>query len=143
MNKKNIIIVLIVIALLWFIYKKFFAQNKVLKDAFENLQFETNKAVIKNASFPYLDELYKTMIKSNWNLKLIGHTDNIGKDSSNLVLSKKRAEAVKEYLVNLGIAPERIKTEGRGEAEPIASNDTEEGRAKNRRVEFIIEKLLM
>lgn len=143
MNKKNIIIVLIVIALLWFIYKKFFAQNKVLKDAFENLQFETNKAVIKNASFPYLDELYKTMVKSNWNLKLIGHTDNIGKDSSNLVLSKKRAEAVKEYLVNLGIAPERIKTEGRGEAEPIASNDTEEGRAKNRRVEFIIEKLLM
>lgn len=143
MNKKNIIIVLIVIALLWFIYKKFFAQNKVLKDAFQNLQFETNKAVIKNASFPYLDELYKTMVKSNWNLKLIGHTDNVGKNSSNLVLSKKRAEAVKEYLVNLGIAPDRIKTEGRGEAEPIASNDNEEGRAKNRRVEFIIEKLLM
>lgn len=141
MNRKNIIIVLIIIALLFFIYKKFFnKETKVLKDAYDNLQFETGKAVIKNFSKPYLDELANVLNETNWTLLLIGHTDNVGSDSDNLILSKKRAEAVKNYLVSKGIADVRITTIGKGESEPLVSNETEQGREKNRRVEFLITK---
>ena len=66
----------------------------------------------------------------------IGHTDSIGSDAYNLKLSVRRAEAVKAYLVSKGIEPNRIYTEGKGKAQPIADNRTAEGRAKNRRVEI-------
>lgn len=141
MNKKNIIIVLIVIALLYFIYVKFFSKEKrVLKEAYDNLQFETGKAVIKEESKPSLDELADYLNSNNYTLTLIGHTDNVGSEADNLVLSKKRADAVKNYLVNKGIADVRINTIGKGESEPLVSNETAQGREKNRRVEFIINK---
>lgn len=141
MNKKNIIIVLIVLALFYFIYKKFFnKETKVLKDAYDNLQFETGKSIILDSSKPYLDELVNVLKETNWTLTLIGHTDNVGSDADNLVLSKKRADAVKTYLVSKGISDVRINTIGKGEAEPLVSNETSQGREKNRRVEFIIIK---
>lgn len=141
MNKKNIIIILIVLALLYFIYKKFFnKETKVLKDAYDNLQFETGKAIILDSSKPYLDELSNVLKETNWTLNLIGHTDNVGSDADNLILSKKRAEAVKIYLISKGIADVRINAIGKGEAEPLVSNETVQGREKNRRVEFIIVK---
>lgn len=141
MNKKNIIIVLIVLALLYFIYVKFFSkEKKVLKEAYDNLQFETGKAVIKEESKPSLNELAEYLNTNNFTLTLIGHTDNVGSDADNLVLSKKRAEAVKTYLVSKGIADVRINTIGKGESEPLVSNETAQGREKNRRVEFIINK---
>jgi len=65
-----------------------------------------------------------------------GHTDDIGKNKTNQILSEKRAESVKQYLVGKGIDPVRIKSKGYGESQPIESNKTEEGRAKNRRIEF-------
>jgi outer membrane protein OmpA-like peptidoglycan-associated protein len=69
---------------------------------------------------------------------VVGHTDNVGSDAYNLTLSQRRADAAKGYLVSMGIPAERIRTAGRGESEPIASNDTEDGRQKNRRVEIAI-----
>ena len=65
----------------------------------------------------------------------MGHTDSKGTEAYNNTLSKARAESVKTYLVGQGVAAEKIETLGRGESQPIADNDTEEGRAKNRRVD--------
>ena len=144
MNKKNIIIILIILALLFFIYKKFFNKNKtdieVLKDVYDNLQFETGKSIIKDFSKPYLDELANVLIKTKWVLVVTGHTDNVGSEADNLILSKKRADAVKNYLVSKGIEQNRIETIGKGDSEPLVSNETPQGREKNRRVEFIIIK---
>lgn len=68
----------------------------------------------------------------------VGYTDSIGSDQYNLGLSERRANAVKQYLISKGVAADRIYTEGKGKADPIASNATAEGRAKNRRVEVEI-----
>lgn len=72
-------------------------------------------------------------------IQVIGHTDARGSEESNLELSRRRAQAVAEELVAAGVSPSRITTLGRGESSPIASNDTPEGRAQNRRVEIIVE----
>ena len=71
-------------------------------------------------------------------IRIIGHTDNVGSDEANRKLSEGRANAVKDDIVGRGIDTQRIETIGKGESEPVASNDTEEGRAQNRRVEFVI-----
>jgi outer membrane protein OmpA-like peptidoglycan-associated protein len=115
--------------------------TKILKDAYDNLIFEVGKAVIKPSSFPYLDELV-TVIQDpealTWSLEIQGHTDNKGGDDYNQKLSESRANAVKKYLVDKGVKAERIIAKGFGLSKPIATNDTVEGRAKNRRVEFKI-----
>ena len=67
---------------------------------------------------------------------IVGHTDNVGSDAYNQALSQRRSDSARSYLVSMGIDGGRIRTEGRGESEPIASNETEEGRAENRRVEI-------
>jgi OOP family OmpA-OmpF porin len=69
-------------------------------------------------------------------VEIRGYTDSVGPASYNLELSQRRAEAVKQYLVNAGIDPSRLVAKGYGEADPIASNKTPEGRAQNRRIEF-------
>jgi outer membrane protein OmpA-like peptidoglycan-associated protein len=112
---------------------------EVLKTAFDNLEFEKLKDVIRSSSFASLDELAEVMNKKpNWFLHISGHTDNGGDDQSNLILSKKRAESVKNYLVSKGVKEDQLKTFYYGETKPIASNDTEAGRQKNRRVEMEI-----
>jgi OOP family OmpA-OmpF porin len=114
---------------------------KILKDAYDNLVFEFNKDVIKPTSYPFLDEVVDVLAaEPNWTLKVEGHTDNVGKDDYNLKLSQKRAESVKKYIESKGIMPSRITAEGFGSTKPIADNKTEEGREKNRRVEFKIIK---
>lgn len=116
-------------------------EQEVLKDAFDNLVFETGKDVIKPESFPFLDELAGVMTKAkDWKLNIVGHTDSQGSDKFNLNLSKRRANAVKNYLVTKGVLDAVITTDGKGESMPIATNDTAEGRSKNRRVEFTIIK---
>lgn len=154
-NNSNKLIIggVIVIALaigLYFIFKKKpkveekkepeKSPEKIFKDAYDNLQFEFNKDVIKPVSFPFLDEIVDILRQKEWNLKLEGHTDNKGSADYNLKLSKARANAVKKYLEDKGIKPTRIETEGFGSTKPIADNSTEEGREKNRRVEFKIVK---
>ena len=69
---------------------------------------------------------------------IVGHTDNVGSDAYNMGLSQRRADSAKSYLVSMGIPADRIRTSGRGETEPVASNETEAGRQQNRRVEIAI-----
>ena len=76
--------------------------------------------------------------KSEWNLLLSGHTDNVGDDDANMILSKNRSEAVKKFLISKGLAESRIKVNYFGETKPIADNYTPKGCQKNRRVEFVI-----
>jgi len=106
--------------------------------ALRGILFDTGKATIKPESESLLDEVAK-LLKDDASLQLTieGHTDNVGQKPANLELSKRRAAAVKAALVARGIAEERLTTQGFGDAKPVADNATEEGRAKNRRVELV------
>lgn len=113
--------------------------EEILKTAFNDLEFENGKDIIKITSFASLDELAEVLKKkTTWGLQLAGHTDNVGDDQKNLILSKKRAEAVKNYMITKGIDALRLNTLYFGETLPVAPNDTPEGRQKNRRVEMKI-----
>lgn len=101
--------------------------------------FDVNTANLKPESFGIIKEI-GNVLKQNEDVKIsiIGHTDSDGKDDANLTLSEKRAAAVKEALVKeFGISEERIQTSGKGESLPMGDNKTKEGKAQNRRVEFI------
>ena len=115
--------------------------GSILKDAFDNLVFQFNSYKIDSDSYPFLDELASVLLaETSWKLELAGHTDNKGSEATNLAMSKGRVEEVRKYLVSKGVPVERITTFAYGESKPIATNDTEEGRAKNRRVEMKIVK---
>lgn len=103
------------------------------------INFATNSAKIKPASYPALDES-AALLKEHPTIRveIAGHTDAVGSEVYNLKLSKQRAEAVRNYLVLHGIETDRLIARGYGENQPIASNETKEGRAKNRRIEFRI-----
>jgi outer membrane protein OmpA-like peptidoglycan-associated protein len=114
-------------------------EKKVLEDAFKNLLFETNSDVIVETSFPSLKKLASLLINNpKYKLHLEGHTDNVGNDDANMDLSKRRAASVKRFLVEKGVQDYRITTDGFGETRPVDTNDTEEGRHRNRRVEMNI-----
>ncbi|MGC8764556.1 MAG: OmpA family protein [Brevinematia bacterium] len=104
-----------------------------------NIYFEFNQAYLRRESVSTLNKIVEQLKKNpRIKLEIHGHTDNIGTKEYNQKLSEKRAEVVMEYLIKNGISPERLKAKGFGETKPIASNSTEEGRAKNRRTEFLI-----
>lgn len=99
--------------------------------------FDFDKSVIKPAGKAALDGLVADMVKVDVETIIaVGHTDATGTDNYNRSLSIRRVEAVKAYLVSKGVPSDRIKTEGKGESQPVASNQTREGRAQNRRVEI-------
>lgn len=100
--------------------------------------FDFNRADLKPSAQDVLADAVKTL-KENPSLRVIveGHTDSVGSDAYNLKLSERRAQAVENYLVRQGIDASRIETRGYGESKPISSNQTAEGRARNRRVEII------
>ena len=99
--------------------------------------FDFDKSVIKPAGKAALDGLVADMAKVDVETVIaVGHTDAIGTDTYNRSLSIRRVEAVKAYLVSKGVPADRIKTEGKGESQPVASNQTRDGRAQNRRVEI-------
>lgn len=104
----------------------------------QNINFQTGSARLRRSSFPTLKKVADVL--NNYpsiHLEIDGHTDNTGDHDANVELSKSRAQAVKNYLVNkLGIAEDRLKVDGFGPDQPTASNDTPAGRAKNRRIEF-------
>jgi outer membrane protein OmpA-like peptidoglycan-associated protein len=104
------------------------------------IYFDTGRSTIQERSNSLLDEIAQVMI-ARPELKRVrveGHTDDVGNDMSNLRLSQERAEAVVRYLVSRGVAAQRLDAAGFGEMRPIAPNNLEDGRAQNRRVEFII-----
>lgn len=103
-----------------------------------NVFFENNKAVLPKVSFSELDKLAVRLQKSQMKIEIIGHTDDKGDEQKNQKLSEERAKAVVDYLVSKNIKPERLFYKGAGSNKPIASNETEEGRQKNRRVEFVV-----
>ena len=115
-------------------------EQAILNTAFDNLEFESAKAIIKESSYPSLQALAELLIaQPTWKLKVSGHTDSDGKASSNLKLSKSRAQAVANYLKAKGIEEKRVMVEGFGASKPIADNKTAEGKQKNRRVEMKVE----
>ncbi|RYD78090.1 MAG: OmpA family protein [Sphingobacteriales bacterium] len=115
------------------------AEKEVVNTAFNALELEANSANIKETSYPTLNKLAELLqSKPNWKLKISGHTDNVGNEQANLDLSRRRALAVKTYLVSKGIKEDRIRIEYYGASKPIDTNDTPEGRQKNRRVEMEI-----
>ncbi len=108
---------------------------------FENITFGSSQAMLLEKSFGSLNEIAR-LLRENPGIKLeiASHTDNIGTDRDNLELSKLRAEVIRGYLVEQGADPNYITLSWYGESQPVASNETEEGRRKNRRVEFIIKR---
>jgi len=107
----------------------------------EKIQFEVNKAEIKEVSFGLLNEIAEVMKKAPYvkKIRIEGHASSEGVSKLNLELSDKRSKAVMAYLVDkAGIAPDRLIAEGFGDKRPIADNKTKEGREANRRVEFNI-----
>jgi outer membrane protein OmpA-like peptidoglycan-associated protein len=112
---------------------------EILKTAFDALEFAFGKDIILDVSKPSLIELAGVLKKKpTWKLEITGHTDDVGDDQANLVLSKKRAEAIRKFLSQEGIEPTRLIVLFFGEMKPIADNTTKEGRQKNRRVEMKI-----
>jgi len=106
-----------------------------------NILFDNNKATLKESSFKPLEQLAFIMNNDfSFEITIVGHTDNVGSETQNKTLSKNRAKSVMEFLIDNGIEESRMKFEGKGLQEPIASNDTAEGRAQNRRVEIVIRK---
>lgn len=106
--------------------------------ALEGITFDTGKAVIRPQSKAVLDQIGALLTAdAGLKLEIQGHTDNVGAPTANLTLSQQRAEAVRKYLVDTHrIAPARLTTAGFGDTKPVADNKTDEGRAKNRRVEL-------
>ena len=108
------------------------------KTIIQGIYFDTGSATIKSESEPALVEMVK-LLKGSPALKVyvVGHTDNVGGLESNLKLSSDRAASVVKVLTARGIAASRLKSAGVGPYSPVTSNDTDEGKAKNRRVEFV------
>jgi len=102
------------------------------------IHFESDKSTLDQGATPLLDDL-ATALKNfpDWGLRIVGHTDATGEPAANEVLSVQRADAIKAALVERGVATERLQAAGLGENRPIASNQTPEGRALNRRVELV------
>jgi len=102
---------------------------------FEKIGFDFNSSVLKTESYPTLDKLSSVLRENGGKVTVNGYASSEGTAAYNLKLSKDRANSVKTYLVNSGVNSSQVVTKGYGEANPIASNDTEEGRIQNRRVE--------
>jgi len=104
----------------------------------EGINFRTGSAELLEESYNILDNVFNSLEAfTNVKVEVRGHTDNVGNERSNMILSKERAQSVKDYLVNRGIDGNRISVKGMGESEPVSSNRTAKGREKNRRIEFI------
>ena len=115
------------------------ADNRLKLDIPSDVSFDTGRSAIKPNFGPVLNQ-FATSLNQNpvTTVTIIGHTDSTGSDAINNPLSIERAEAARDYLVSRGVARTRIATDGRGSREPIADNNTQQGRDKNRRVEIYV-----
>ena len=103
------------------------------------IRFESGRADLIQDSAGLLDRLIETALRCPAaNIEIAGHTDADGDDASNQALSERRAQAVIDYLVKAGLPADRFTAVGYGSAQPVAANDTDEGKAQNRRIEFLV-----
>jgi outer membrane protein OmpA-like peptidoglycan-associated protein len=104
-----------------------------------HIEFLTGSATIRPASYSILDSIFESaVVAEGLKVGVYGHTDNVGGDPTNIPLSEKRAASVKEYLMRKGLKDDRIETRGFGSSKPVADNNTEGGRSRNRRVEIVL-----
>lgn len=110
-----------------------------------DVSFDTGRADIKANLRPILDQFASGLSSQpNTEIRIIGHTDNVGSDALNDPLSLQRAQSTRDYLAARGVSPSRVSIDGRGEREPIATNASADGRAQNRRVEiYLAERAVM
>lgn len=116
-------------------------EQKLIDDTLGNriVEFESGSANLTPKGLGILDDMANAIKDvGDKPITITGHTDNTGDPSANLLLSNQRAEAVKQYLIGRGIDASRLTTVGKGDTDPIASNDTQEGKTRNRRIEFTL-----
>jgi len=112
--------------------------SKVSSKSYQ-IQFETGSSVIKSGSYKMLDEILESaVVAEGLKIGIYGHTDNVGSDDNNQILSEERANSVKSYLIDKGLVKNRIESKGYGAIQPIASNGTALGKAQNRRVQIVL-----
>jgi outer membrane protein OmpA-like peptidoglycan-associated protein len=115
------------------------SDNQLRLSVPSDLSFDTARADIKPNMRPILDQFASGLASQpNTEVRIIGHTDSVGSDEYNDRLSRERAESTRQYLVERGVNPRQIQIAGRGEHEPVADNNSESGRARNRRVEIFL-----
>ena len=113
--------------------------NPVGSIVFVNIEFDVNEATIKSNSMPQVQEVAEAMKRyPDMQLEIRGHTDDQGSDDYNQKLSERRAKAVAEALIDMGVSRLRLAVKGFGESRPLVPNDSDENRRKNRRTEFVI-----
>ena len=116
-------------------YDRVLSEGKIIVNG---IKFDVNKATLKAESMGPINKIYKLMVDNpTVNFSVEGHTDADGGDDTNMTLSKGRGKTVMDKLISMGIAPIRLKSNGFGESKPIDNNSTPEGKANNRRVEFV------
>ncbi|NRD21772.1 OmpA family protein [Winogradskyella litoriviva] len=116
-------------------YDRVLSEGKIIVNG---IKFDVNKATLKAESMGPINNIYELMLKQpELNFSIEGHTDSDGTDDTNMSLSKERAKTVMEQLITMGISSDRLKFTGFGESKPIDNNSTPEGKANNRRVEFV------
>ena len=115
------------------------ADNQLKLDIPSDISFDTGRSEIKGNFAPVLDR-FAASLRDNQNtdVRIIGHTDDTGSDAINNPLSMDRANSTRNYLTSRGVSGARIQVDGRGSYQPIASNNTSDGRARNRRVEIFV-----
>lgn len=118
------------------------SQQKILDEALANrtIEFESGSAILTPKGMKILDEMVQAITQANpQKIDIVGHTDSIGSRQSNIELSEKRSNTVREFLISKGISATILKSKGLGPDQPIASNDSVDGRRRNRRIQFLIE----
>ena len=115
------------------------ADNQLKLSIPNDISFETGRYDIQPNLRPVLDQFAQGLAQqSATEVRIVGHTDNVGSDALNNSLSVNRAQSARDYLVSRGVNASRISIDGRGEREPVADNATESGRARNRRIEIFL-----
>nr|PID60784.1 MAG: hypothetical protein CR986_03440 [Ignavibacteriota bacterium] len=119
-------------------YDRVMQDGKIIANG---IRFDVGKTTLKPESMGPINKIYKLMNKKpDLKFSVEGHTDSDGNDAANQTLSEGRAKVVMDKLVEMGISKDRLNSKGWGESKPIAGNDTPEGKANNRRVEFVLVK---
>lgn len=113
------------------------ADNQLQVNVPSDLSFDTGSAALRPSLRPVLEQ-FANGLDGSMQVRIVGHTDSTGSDAINEPLSQRRAETVRDYLTDRGVAASRISVAGRGSREPVADNGSETGRAKNRRVEIFL-----